>query len=109
MAMAWITKVTNASTETFTIRQNDPTWIPVMLNRQYSRDEPIKVYGMTAKGSDTKKLDPTWTWWQGPPRFIDVIADVDEIYTFPLQYCVIPWKGFGRLLLIADRTQKRIT
>src|SRR4051794_17169111 len=44
MAMAWITRVENkTSATTITLKQNDPTWHPVINNRQYKPDEAITV------------------------------------------------------------------
>lgn len=44
MAMAWITRVENkTSGTTITLKQNDPTWHPVIGGRQYKPDEAITV------------------------------------------------------------------
>jgi hypothetical protein len=50
MAMAWIVHIRNTSSAQVTLRQNDPTWHPVINGHQYGIDEPIVV----APGADLR-------------------------------------------------------
>lgn len=91
MATAWITRAVNATDHAFTILQNDESWRPVVHGKQHAKDEPISIPRRVRRGEP----------WALPfvPGF-SVPAPVDMITDLPIQYCIVPWTGFGRLRLV---------
>jgi hypothetical protein len=93
MAMAWVTRAVNSTDQTFTVLQDDASWRPVVNGKQYGKDEPIEIKRMTRQG------EPLPLPWPFPPG-TTYPAPSDIVTDFSLQYCVVPWQGFGRLRLV---------
>jgi hypothetical protein len=98
MANAWLTKAVNNTRSEFKILQDDASWRPIVNGLRFEKNQPIIIPAEIPAGT-TKVIEIPM-----PPP----LPPIKVLQTFPqdapgridIQYCVIPWTGYGRLQLV---------